>query len=385
MDELNIEVLEEIGGWGFTYNSLRNSLKGFKGSKIRMPLNSFGGDAFQALAIHNTLLGTKANVEINIVAYAASAGTMIACCGDHVTLADNGFYMMHNPSGGVYGEAEAMDTTGKLLRDLTDSMVEMYYARMQKGCKAKGKPESLTKDEIRQMMADTTWLPAAKAMEYGFVDALTKGAKFTASAEIDFFENVPPQLKATAIAPPVVANHQIPSSKMDDIKLSIVAGFLGLGPTATAADVQQAIFDTRQRVNTLTAENTTLKAENQGYKDAALQAQDEEAETLLAQAVEDKKISLSEVPDWKENFKASFEPTKRILAKMATDKVFKVSDFVQTDAKGGTVADAGFKFQGKTYKELDKENPALLAHLKETQLPVFKQLFKASYGVEWTE
>ncbi len=380
-DELQIEILQGIGGWGFSFYSLNNQLKGFKGGKIRIPLNSYGGDAFQALAIHNTLMGHKASVEINIVAYAASAGTMIACSGDYVTMADNGFYMMHNPSGYTEGESTEHETTAKLLQDLTDSMVEMYFARMEKGCKAKGQAPCLTKDEIRQMMAKTTWLPAADALKYGFVDALTKGAKFTASADVDFFENVPEVLKAKAQTPPVVANHQIPTSKMDDIKLSIVAGFLGLGPTATAADVQQAIFDTRQKAQTLTAENAILKTENQGYKDAALKAQDEEAKTLLAKAVEDKKISLSEVPDWEENLKASFEPTKRILAKMEPNKVFKLSDVPQTGANG--IVDTTARHNGKTFSELRKEQPEVLAKLKETNLAAFKELYRSEFKKEY--
>jgi ATP-dependent protease ClpP protease subunit len=386
-EELNIEILQGIGGWGFSYQSLTNQLRGFKGSKIKVPLNSFGGDAFQALAIHNTLMGHKASVEINIVAYAASAGTMIACCGDRVTMADNGFYMMHNPSGYAEGKAPEMETTAKLLKDLTDSMVAMYYDRIERSAKAKGQAPKLTKDEIRQMMADTTWLPAAKALEYGFVDALTKGAKFEASADVQFFANVPEVLKpqANTATPPVVAqnlNHQI---KMDDIKLSIVAGFLGLGPTATAADVQQAIFDTRQRVSALTAENTALKADNQKYKDAEVKAQGEEAAALIATALQEEKITNEQVPMWQENFKASHDSSKRLLASM-TGKVFKLSNVPQTGANGGTTTAAtGTTYLGMTYKELDQKNPQALKQLNDSDPATFKALFKASYGVEWTE
>jgi ATP-dependent Clp protease protease subunit len=373
-EELNIEILEGIGGWGFSYDSLRRSLKDFKGSKIRVPLNSFGGDAFQALAIHNTLQGHRASVEINIVAYAASAGTMIASSGDHVTMADNGFYMIHNPAGGGYGEADDMDTTAKLLRDLTDSMVEMYYDRMERGCKAKGKAPCLTRDEIRQMMAETTWLPAAKALEYGFVDALTKGAKFTASAETGFFANVPKELTAN--------HHQNPPLKMEEKNLQFVAGFLGLNAGASLADVQSAIFDQRNKLTALTAENANLKAENERFQAAAQAAQTAEAKELLDAALTDKRITNEQRPMWEENFRANHDNAKRLLGLMQ-GKVVKLSDVPNTQGNGG--GSGTEKYQGKTFKELEKENPKALAALKENDPELFRSLFKAGYGVDWKE
>lgn len=380
-EELQIEVLtNEIGGWGFTYETLRNSLRGFKGNKIRVPLNTFGGDAFAALAIHNTLLGNKAIVEINIVAYAASAGTMIAACGDYVTMADNGFYMLHNPAGGTYGEAENLDTTAKLLRDLTDSMVAMYYDRIERSAKAKGEAPKLTKDQIRQMMADTTWLPAAKALEYGFVDALTKGAKFEASADVQFFANVPEVLKANSqtATPPIVAS-QIPYTKMEDLK--ILAQDLGLTANANLLDIRNAMFEQRKAQNALAEENKELKAKVQGFEAKAKEAQTTEAAELIEAAVTAGKITLTDKPTWEENFQSNHETSKKLLEKMG--RVVKLSEVPQTGANGGSATDGTFKYQGKTFSELSRENPKALENLKLTDAATFNSLYKAEFGKDW--
>jgi hypothetical protein len=300
-----------------------------------------------------------------------------------VTMADNGFYMMHNPSGYAEGEAPEMETTAKLLKDLTDSMVAMYYDRIERSAKAKGEAPKLTKDQIRQMMADTTWLPAAKALEYGFVDALTKGAKFEASAEVGFYANVPEVLKASApiTTPPIVAS-QIPTSKMDDLK--ILAQDMGLTATDNLLDIRNAMFEQRKAHNALADENKTLKAQVQAFEAKAKEAETTEADALLEAAVTAGKITLTEKPMWKENFNANHENSKKLLALM-TERVVKISDFVQNDANGGAAPVNAKTHNGKTYAQLWEHEPETLKALKENNVGLYKALFKAEYGEDYVE
>jgi regulator of replication initiation timing len=161
-----------------------------------------------------------------------------------------------------------------------------------------------------------------------------------------------------------------------------VAGFLGLASGAKMTDIQDAILNLRTQNTNLKAENETLKGKVTAFELKETAVQTAEANTLIEAALTDERISLESKPMWEQNFKDNHENAKRLLGLMS-GKVLKLSDVPA--GKDGSVADAGFKYQGKTFKELDRDNPALLANLKANQPAIFKQLFKADYGVEYTD
>lgn len=187
-----------------------------------------------------------------------------------------------------------------------------------------------------------------------------------------------------AIKPPVSptsTSNQQPKKKMEGQELTFVAGFLGLTSGAKLADVQDAILNLRNQNKDLAAKNSSLEAENKTFKDTAQKQRNEEIEAKLADGVASKKITIEEVPDWRNNFVNAYDSSNRIWEKMSDGKVVKLSDFVKTVVSG----DADFKYKGKTFKELEKENPDALANLKASDPATFKQLFKAEYGKDWKD
>lgn len=179
-ETLQIEILDEIGGWGFTFQDLLAKAKGFKGKKIRVPVNSYGGSVLDALAIYNYLKGHKAEVETHIPAFAMSAGTIIASAGDRVTMAENGFYMIHNPWSLAMGDSGELEHVADILDKMKAEMVDIYYAKTKR---------KVGKKDISRMMDDETWMTAKEAFDLGFVDELTQGAKIEASFNPKAFKN----------------------------------------------------------------------------------------------------------------------------------------------------------------------------------------------------
>ena len=166
-----------------TFNELREQARGFEGDKIRVPVNSYGGSVLEALAIYNFLIGHNAEVETHIPTFAMSAGTVIAAAGDTVTMADNGFYMIHNPWTVTVGDKAEHDKSEKLLGQMTSMIADIYKRKT-----------GLKKAEILNMMNEETWLTAKEAKKMGFVDQLTKGAKFEASfnpEDLEDLRNIP--------------------------------------------------------------------------------------------------------------------------------------------------------------------------------------------------
>lgn len=171
-DELQISIVSDIGGWGFSAEQLVRELQGFGGETITVPINSYGGSVTEGLAIYNILKGSKQTVNSNVLGYAMSMGTIVACAGDYVTAPKNSYYMIHNPWGVVAGDHEEMQSHSDLLESMADQLASIYHttSKKRKGDKA------TSKAEFRELMKAETWLTAAQAKKHGLIDKVTDGA-----------------------------------------------------------------------------------------------------------------------------------------------------------------------------------------------------------------
>lgn len=204
---LEIDVFGVVGeDWFYdstTAESVRRRLKNTPNlSRIKVTINSDGGDAFEGFAIYNLLKDHKAQVEVDIIGIAASAASIIAMAGDTISIAANGWMMIHNAAGIVRGESEDMKRWGDVLQKISEQAADIYAART-----------GLSRERCIEMMSATTWMTAAEAKEFGFVDSvvpfkkgkqalatqragLSAGAHALAFMKIDEHENMPYELRA---------------------------------------------------------------------------------------------------------------------------------------------------------------------------------------------
>ncbi len=160
-------------------------------SEITVRINSGGGDVFAANAIQNMLKDHKAKIKVKIDGWAASAATIIAMAGDEILIPDNGIFMIHNPSIGLFGHYNKSDFEDLInILDTTKKSIITSYA------KRTGKEES----EIAKLMNEETWYVGSEAVESGFCDALT--GKTTENKTVSNFitnsgefKNVPQKVK----------------------------------------------------------------------------------------------------------------------------------------------------------------------------------------------
>ena len=183
METLNIDVLEDITGWGYDFKRISDSIKTFKGDKIVLPINSYGGSVLEGFAIYNSLLAHPAKVETQIVGYAISMGTIVALAADEVKMPENGMFMIHEPWNQTAGDADDMRQGAEILENLANQLAGIY-----------AKKTGIKRAEIRQMMKDETWLNAKQAKKLGFVDTITKGANIQAKLDATQFKNLPKSL-----------------------------------------------------------------------------------------------------------------------------------------------------------------------------------------------
>lgn len=123
---------------------------------VHIRLNSYGGSCNAAVRMHDDLVAYPGQISITISGTAASAATVLAMAADQLEITPGSLMMIHDPITAAIGnEADLMDAI-KLLRACKDSIINVYAKRVMAG-----------RDQIAEMMRDTTWMDAEAALAYG--------------------------------------------------------------------------------------------------------------------------------------------------------------------------------------------------------------------------
>ncbi len=279
MDKLEIDIVQEIGGWGFNLQTLSSQVKGKDVDEIHIPINSFGGSVVEGLAAYQYIKALSPRTQSNIIGYAMSMGTVVALAADHVTMPRNAYFMIHEPWGVGVGDSEDMESTAQILESMADQLADIYAEH-----------SNLTKDQIRAMMKAETWMTGEEALAHGFIDELTDVAQIQASFDTSKYRNTPNALimsndKKSFLAKArefFAANPEVDS--VDDV---VAAN------TALKAD-NEAL---KAKLSTAEQSETTLKAEKSQFE-KDLQAANAKITTLEADKVglEAKVTELSAQP-----------------------------------------------------------------------------------------
>lgn len=132
-----------------------------KGKPIHMYINSPGGSVYDGLAILDTMNFITSPVYTTCVGLAASMASILLAAGEkgHRTALPHSRVMIHQPMGGIHGQASDIQITAKEIQTLKDELYEILS-------EASGKSvEQIEKDADRDH-----WMRAKEAVEYGLID-----------------------------------------------------------------------------------------------------------------------------------------------------------------------------------------------------------------------
>lgn len=322
-NEATIEIVGEIGYnyWADTYEEYTantakniaaelNAIQALKVDKIKVILDSLGGDVSHALSISNLLRNSGAEVSTYLRGANASASTILACAAssiDNIYMDNMGLYLIHKPMNGVWGNENDMQ---KNIDDLKKwgSAINQAYLNI-------GVSQEVIDDLMERNGGHGEWLTFQEAKDYGFVGNEWKVNKVTNYKKEDFTNR-------ELLVPKNIINQN--DNKMNTIeeKKSLFAEFKAWFKNEAEAEAAE------QEVSDLKAENEALKAENEALKAAKAEQENEELvnakaenETLKAEksALEleitnlkkdasdlpkntKKQEELSNVPTWKKHF-----------------------------------------------------------------------------------
>lgn len=257
LKQTEISIFDEIGMFGVSAKQFIGDLQAVPADhSILLKIHSPGGEVFDGNAIF-TALQRRGNVEVQIEGIAASMATVISLAGSPVRMAENGFYMIHNPWGSAVGDSSEMRKQAELLDRIRQNMVNAYAAKS-------GQEPAL----IEQWMDAETWFTAEQAQAAGFVDEITDGMALAASANfraLAKYRNAPADLTVRALQmenpsePEIIAEEP---ALTETPEATVVSESAPVDPPAVEEETQEPVTEEPAAPVALAAANSILAKYN---------------------------------------------------------------------------------------------------------------------------
>ena len=132
---------------------------------ISIYLNTPGGSVYAGLGIYDTMQFVKSRVATICTGMAASMGAVLLVAGEKGMRAalPHSRVMIHQPMGGIQGQASDIEITAKEILKLKDELYQIIADHSGQAMK-----------KIRQDADRDYWMTTAEALEYGMIDKVYK-------------------------------------------------------------------------------------------------------------------------------------------------------------------------------------------------------------------
>ena len=128
---------------------------------INIYLNTPGGSVYAGLGIYDTMQFIGSRVATICTGMAASMGAVLLVAGEKGMRAalPHSRVMIHQPLGGIQGQASDIEITAREILKLKDELYQIISDH-----------SGQTMDKIRQDADRDYWMKAQEALEYGMID-----------------------------------------------------------------------------------------------------------------------------------------------------------------------------------------------------------------------
>lgn len=135
---------------------------------IKLYINSPGGSVSAGMAIYDTMQFIEPDVATVCVGRAASMGAVLLSGGatGKRSVLEHGEVMIHQPSGGVEGQATDMVIEAEHIKRVRSTLVQLLAENCGK-----------TPEQTEKTMERDYWMSAEDALQYGIVDKIIKREK----------------------------------------------------------------------------------------------------------------------------------------------------------------------------------------------------------------
>lgn len=361
--QAEVKMYGPVGGWfidGQNFTSILDQLEADGVNEVTFRLHSYGGTVFEGDVIGGAFARSGMKINIIIDGIAASMACMILpyVPVENISIAANGFGMIHRPTSGMGGNASAHLAEATILLKIEGNFLKTLAQRTGK-----------TADEIKALFFDGQdhWLSADEMIEYRLAGKKIESVASIAALDKKTIENMGEE----AIYNQFVASakeHFLPINS-DTMKKELIEAFGLTGVTEQSSDTAivaalQAKFKTNE--DRLAALETEAKTK----KTAAIKAALDAAQTAG-------KITAETRPTYEGIGEASgVEVLNTVLAGLGTKSP------ITSVITGGKGNPSGTPSDEKDWNWYQKNAKAELEAMPETDPDKFKALYKAEYGTE---
>lgn len=325
-----------------------------QGCKIEVRINSQGGDVFSGMAIYNALRQSKEDITIYIDGVAASIAGIIALCGKPLYMSPYAKLMLHNVSGGTYGNAKELRQMADQMEVLQSNLATMIAGRL-----------GMEADNVAKKYFDGQdhWITANEALDMKLVDGI-----YT----MDEVANPPTTTEGIYN----YFNNRFDFKPQNNEEMALIDDIKTIPSFEDKTDSSAVLAHIRELENKATKLGI-LEKTVKTYRDELEKARKEQDDALINEAVKAGKIGNEQVETFKNLLKSDRENTIKLIGGMKGRASNRATDFINPDTPSGG------SFANKTWDEIDKANN--LAQLKNQDLALFKNLYKQKFGVDYSE
>lgn len=247
------------------FDKLLKAVKEKGAQRLRLRINSPGGEVAQAVAMKTMLELSGMDLVIDIEGLCASAATFFTTIqGATVRIASGSEFMIHNPSCWCHGTAADFERQAGRLRQMEEEQHGWYAAKTGK-----------SREEIKMLMDATTWYTASEAVKQGFCDEIIQVQQAAAcldanSLELmdELYRDIPEELRkqdTNQVSTGEPAEHNEEETQMDWTNMT-PEKLMQAAPELYQKILNTGVTEERQRIQQI----DDLTAE--GYEELAQQA-----------------------------------------------------------------------------------------------------------------
>ncbi len=364
--EAEVKMYGNIGDWfvdGFNFTTILDELEAGGVTLVTFRMHCYGGSVFEGNVIGNAFARSKMNIKIVIDGIAASMACMLLTYvpTENILIAENGFGMIHRPSGRTNGDAADHNQTAKLLTDMESNFTQTLATRT-----------GLTVDEIKTRFFDGKdhWLNADEMVQLKLAGKKMKSiATITAIDKQHVKQMTTESIYGHYAAKLDILNNNVKNKTQ--MKEDLIVAFALEGVTAESSDtavVNAVKAKFKANAERLAALETQAKAEKEAAVKAAL-------DTALAAG----KITAETMPAYKTIGESNgIEVLKTVLAGLQAKTAAKpivIMDLLKNNGQNQQAPE-------KNWAWYQANNPKALEEMPVADPDTFKAIYKAEYGCD---
>lgn len=279
---------------------------------------------------------------------------IIALCGKPLYMSPYAKLMLHNVSGGTYGNAKELRQMADQMEVLQSNLATMIAGRL-----------GMEADNVAKKYFDGQdhWITANEALDMKLVDGI-----YT----MDEVANPPTTTEGIYN----YFNNRFDFKPQNNEEMALIDDIKTIPSFEDKTDSSAVLAHIRELENKA-AKVAILEKTVNTYKNELEKAHKEQDDALINEAVKAGKISNEQVEPFKNLLKSDRENTIKLIGGMKGRASNRAMAFINPDTPSGG------SFANKTWDEIDKENN--LAQLKDQDPALFKNLYKQKFGVDYNE